>query len=78
VWFRAGSQELHVGTTEDFVPAVKAHPALRVSSATELERLAARLEAHGVPISRPDPAEIPGVTRLHVLDPWGNRLELLA
>jgi catechol 2,3-dioxygenase-like lactoylglutathione lyase family enzyme len=78
VWFRVGSQELHVGATDAFVPAAKAHPALRVSSAAELERLAARLERQGVTVRRPDPGEIPGTTRLHVVDPWGNRLELLA
>ncbi len=78
VWFRAGTSELHVGMTEDFVPAAKAHPALRVSSPVELERLAARLEAQGTSISRPDPTEIPRLARLHILDPWGNRVELLA
>jgi catechol 2,3-dioxygenase-like lactoylglutathione lyase family enzyme len=78
VWFRVGAQQLHVGATRDFVAATKAHPALRVSSAAELERLAVRLESHGVTVSRPDPAEIPQVVRLHVLDPWGNRVELLA
>lgn len=78
VWFRAGASELHVGVTDDFVPATKAHPALRVSSPVELERLAVLLEGHGVSISRPDPAEIPRSARLHILDPWGNRVELLA
>jgi catechol 2,3-dioxygenase-like lactoylglutathione lyase family enzyme len=78
VWFRVGTHALHVGVTTEFVPATKAHPALRVSSVTELERLAAILESHGVPISHPDPAEIPGTARLHFLDPWGNRIELIA
>jgi catechol 2,3-dioxygenase-like lactoylglutathione lyase family enzyme len=78
VWFRVGRHELHVGATDDFVPATKAHPALRVSSPAELERLAALLGGQGVEVSRPDPDETPGTARLHVLDPWGNRLELLA
>jgi len=77
VWFRAGAQELHVGVTSDFSPAVKAHPALRLSSRDALEALTARLERNGVPVSRPDRAETPGTARLHVLDPWGNRIELL-
>jgi hypothetical protein len=64
--------------TEDFVPAAKAHPALRVASRVELCRLPARLEGHGLATSRPDPAEIPRSVRLHILVPWGNRVELLA
>jgi catechol 2,3-dioxygenase-like lactoylglutathione lyase family enzyme len=78
VWFRVGDQELHVGVTDDFAPATKAHPALRVSSRVELERVEALLEGHGFVVSRPDPDEIPRMARLHVLDPWGNRVELLA
>jgi hypothetical protein len=72
-----GRQQLHIGVTDDFSPAAKAHPALRVSSLDELERLEALLAGNGVPVSRPDPDEIPGRARLHTLDPWGNRVELL-
>ncbi len=78
VWFRVGAHELHVGVADRFAPATKAHPALRVASHTELERLAARLEEHGVEVRWADPAEIPGVPRFFVDDPWGNRIELLA
>ena len=78
VWFRVGAQELHVGVTADFTPARKAHPALRVASAEELDRLASRLVAGGQEVSWADPAEIPGTSRFFVDDPWGNRLELLA
>ena len=78
VWFRVGAQELHVGVTADFAPARKAHPALRVASAEELDRLASRLVAGGHEVSWADPAEIPGTSRFFVDDPWGNRLELLA
>ena len=78
VWFRVGAQELHVGVTADFVPARKAHPALGVRSAEELDRLAARLVAGGHEVSWADPAEIPGASRFFVDDPWGNRLELIA
>jgi catechol 2,3-dioxygenase-like lactoylglutathione lyase family enzyme len=78
VWFRAGRHELHVGVTRDFVAASKAHPALRVSSARELEQLATRLEQAGVNVVWADPGEIPGVQRFFVADPWGNRVELLA
>jgi len=79
VWFRVGvAQELHVGVADRFVAAGKAHPALRVSTPRELERLAVLLEAGGFAVHWADPAEIPGATRFFVDDPWGNRLELLA
>jgi catechol 2,3-dioxygenase-like lactoylglutathione lyase family enzyme len=78
VWFRAGGHELHIGVANDFVAATKAHPALRVSSVPELERLAEALAAEGAVVSWADPAEIPGTARFFTLDPWGNRLELIA
>jgi catechol 2,3-dioxygenase-like lactoylglutathione lyase family enzyme len=78
VWFRAGAQELHVGVADDFKPATKAHPALRVSSVAELERLAAALTERGVEVAWADPSEIPGATRFFAHDPWGNRVELIA
>jgi catechol 2,3-dioxygenase-like lactoylglutathione lyase family enzyme len=77
-WFRAGTHELHVGVADDFRTATKAHPAFRVDSVDELERLAVRLEEQGLEIAWADPAEIPGTTRFHVRDPWGNRVELVA
>lgn len=78
VWFATGEQALHVGVTDDFVPATKAHPALRVHSPGALDRLATRLAAADLEIVWADPAEIPEVRRFYVSDPWGNRLELLA
>jgi catechol 2,3-dioxygenase-like lactoylglutathione lyase family enzyme len=70
-WFRAGAQELHIGVEEPFAPARKAHPGLVVS---DLDALEARLRAAGI---KPVPDEsIPGVKRIHVADPFGNRLEL--
>ena len=78
VWFRVGRQELHVGVADEFVPARKAHPALRLGSVEELERLASRLAEDGVETRWADPAEIPGSSRFFVDDPWGNRLELVA
>lgn len=74
VWFRVGSQELHVGVEPDFAPARKAHPAFALPSVEELHALAERVgEA-----TWPDPGEIPGVERFHTTDPFGNRLEFQA
>jgi catechol 2,3-dioxygenase-like lactoylglutathione lyase family enzyme len=75
-WFACGRQQLHVGVTDDFEAARKAHPALRVSDVAELERLAERLTHAGVDVHWDD--ALPGARRFYVEDPWGNRLELLA
>jgi catechol 2,3-dioxygenase-like lactoylglutathione lyase family enzyme len=70
-WFRTGDQELHVGVEEPFAPARKAHPGLVVD---DLAALAERLRGQGIEV-RPDDS-LPGVTRAHIADPFGNRLEL--
>ncbi len=77
VWFRLGAQELHVGVAEDFAPATKAHPALRVGSEEALREIASRLAVARAEVAWGDPDEIPGTTRFHVRDPFGNRLELV-
>jgi catechol 2,3-dioxygenase-like lactoylglutathione lyase family enzyme len=77
-WFRAGAHELHVGVADPFVPASKAHPALRLETEIDLQALATRLQAAGIAVTWADPAEIRGVERFHVADPWGNRLEFTA
>jgi catechol 2,3-dioxygenase-like lactoylglutathione lyase family enzyme len=74
-WFQVGAQQLHVGIEAEFAPARKAHPALRAPAA-ELDALAARLEAAGVPVTWDD-ALLP-TRRFYAEDPWGNRLELIA
>ena len=73
VWFALGAQQLHVGVDDAHRPALKAHPALAVR---DVEVLAERFEAAGVPVSR-DPTP-PGVSRFYVADPWGNRIEFVA
>jgi catechol 2,3-dioxygenase-like lactoylglutathione lyase family enzyme len=70
-WFRSGAAVLHLGVEEPFVPAQKAHPAFLVS---DLDGLQATLTAAGLPCQRAD-GEIPGVTRFHTADPFGNRIE---
>ncbi len=71
-WFGRGDVQVHLGVEEDFRPARKAHPALRV---TEFDELLSSLDAHGVPW-RPD-VDLPGARRVYVDDPFGNRLELI-
>jgi ribosomal-protein-serine acetyltransferase len=75
VWFACGAQQLHVGVVDDFSPARKAHPALRVSRA-DLNAIAERLAAAGSSVQWDD--AIPDTRRFYTADPWGNRIELLA
>jgi catechol 2,3-dioxygenase-like lactoylglutathione lyase family enzyme len=74
VWFACGGQQLHVGVQQEFTPATKAHPALSVSDADALERLVEQLQAAGHLATADVPAG--GGPRVHVRDPFGNRLEL--
>ncbi|WP_329218063.1 glyoxalase [Streptomyces sp. NBC_01485] len=71
-WFEAGEVRLHLGIEEDFRPARKAHPGLRV---TGIEAYAARLESHGTRVTWD--TGLPGHRRCYVWDPVGNRLEFL-
>ena len=71
-WFASGAVQVHLGAEEGFRPARKAHPALLVEG---LDEILAKCQAAGLP-TRPD-AEIDGRRRVHVFDPFGNRLELL-
>jgi len=68
VWF----QQLHVGVEEDFRPARKAHPALRVQ---DIDAIASRLTAAGKRVEWDE--ALPGIRRFYTSDPWGNRVELL-
>jgi hypothetical protein len=71
-WFESGDVKIHLGVEDDFRPARKAHPALRCR---DYAGLLARLAAAGVEML---PAtDVPGVTRCHVFDPFGNRIELV-
>ena len=72
VWFAVGRQQLHVGVEDGHRPALKAHPALVVR---DLDALAARLEAAGVPVEWDSS---PPARRFYAADPWGNRIELVA
>src|SRR5262249_23479055 len=71
-WFQSGAVQIHIGVDPDFHPAAKAHPALRCRN---YENLITRLRQAGVAVQ--DAIELPGTKRCHVLDPWGNRIELI-
>jgi catechol 2,3-dioxygenase-like lactoylglutathione lyase family enzyme len=75
VWFAVGAQQLHVGVTEPFSPAAKAHPALLVAPG-EIDALAERLGAAGALVLWDE--ALPGGRRFYSQDPWGNRIELVA
>jgi len=72
-WFESGSVQLHLGVERDFRPAKKAHPAVRCSNYGVLVR---RLRDAGIEAT--EAHDIPGVSRCHVYDPFGNRLELIS
>ncbi|MFI8390806.1 VOC family protein [Streptomyces sp. NPDC085540] len=71
-WFAAGPVQLHLGVEEDFRPARKAHPGLRV---TDIEAYASRLRERGATVVWDD--DLPGHRRFYSEDPVGNRLEFL-
>jgi diguanylate cyclase (GGDEF)-like protein/PAS domain S-box-containing protein len=71
-WFGNGSVQLHLGVETPFHPARKAHPALKVD---DLQPLLAQLAAADVDVR---PAEdVDGRVRVHLDDPFGNRIELI-
>jgi catechol 2,3-dioxygenase-like lactoylglutathione lyase family enzyme len=74
-WFALGLQELHVGIEDPFSPALKAHPALRVSP-NALDTLAERLTAAGFPVAWD--TTLPNQRRFYTTDPFNNRLEFLS
>jgi len=70
VWFEEG---LHLGVERPFTPAGKAHPGFVVD---DLDAAAERVAAAGGEVTWD--ARWPGVRRFHTVDPFGNRVELLA
>ena len=83
-WFRAYDDEgavaaeLHVGVEDPFRPATRAHPALLLDDVAELDRTADRLAASGHEVDHTERHTFDGFVRVHVRDPHGNRVELLA
>jgi catechol 2,3-dioxygenase-like lactoylglutathione lyase family enzyme len=71
-WFERGALKIHLGVEKDFVPALKAHPALVVE---DLPALVASLKRAGHRVVEDEPLE--GYDRVYANDPFGNRLELM-
>ncbi|HWG73058.1 MAG TPA: VOC family protein [Acidimicrobiales bacterium] len=71
-WFVSGPVQVHLGVEKDFRPARKAHPALRVDEFDDLFR---RLDESRATWYWDE--DLPGVRRLYVDDPFGNRIELI-
>jgi len=71
-WFQCGNQEIHIGVEEDFAPAKKAHPGLVVTNIADLKKT---LKLHEIEWKEEPPIE--GRIRIHVTDPFGNRMEFL-
>ncbi len=72
-WFASGSVQLHLGVEPNFVPARKAHPALRCYDLAGLET---RLRVAGAALT-PGRTNDDGTRQLYVDDPFGNRLEFI-
>ncbi|WP_312470064.1 VOC family protein [Neobacillus sp.] len=72
VWFEFGTFQLHIGVEEPFLPAKKAHPAFVVEN---IEELKTYLSEKQVAFTSDD--NLPGASRIHLFDPFGNRLEFL-
>jgi predicted enzyme related to lactoylglutathione lyase len=72
IWFIAGAVNLHLGIELDFTPAKRAHPAFVVA---DLDEILAACNRAGI-TTKPD-TSFNGFRRIHVFDPFGNRLELM-
>ncbi|WP_017186192.1 VOC family protein [Alkalibacillus haloalkaliphilus] len=72
VWFSFGSNQIHIGIEDPFLPAKKAHPAFEVRN---IEQLKQHLTNHEVEYI--EDGNLPNANRIYVSDPWGNRIELL-
>jgi catechol 2,3-dioxygenase-like lactoylglutathione lyase family enzyme len=72
IWFRAGSVSLHLGLKPDFHPAKRAHPALVVDG---MDQVLTACQSANITV-KPD-VSFNGFRRVHIFDPFGNRLELM-
>lgn len=72
-WFQSGGVRVHLGVEADFRPARKAHPAFLVNDLNELTAKA-RSMSFEMDLTQPS---LDGYMRVHVFDPFGNRIELM-
>ncbi|MGO4906895.1 VOC family protein [Pseudorhodobacter sp. W20_MBD10_FR17] len=72
IWFEAGPIRLHLGVETPFIPARKAHPAFEVA---DLSRVTKQLQSAG--LEPKTDQDLPGIRRIYINDPFGNRIELL-
>jgi catechol 2,3-dioxygenase-like lactoylglutathione lyase family enzyme len=72
-WFVGPGVIVHLGVEDPFSPAGKAHPAFLID---DLSGLCAALTEAGYPIT--DDTTLPDVRRAYTIDPFGNRIELIA
>ena len=73
VWLQSENVQLHLGVKKDFRPAKKAHPAFLVDNLDDFISKAKSLEIE-IDVSQP---ELEGFKRIHIFDPFGNRIELM-
>lgn len=72
-WLELGGAQVHVGVEDDVDRhGTKAHLAYQVD---DLDDLRTRLKSADVPIKESIP--IPGMNRLEIRDPFGNRIEFV-
>ena len=71
-WFGPGTLKVHLGVDADFRPARKAHPAFVVE---DLPALIAQITEAGFDVSADELVD--RYRRVFVIDPFGNRIELL-
>jgi catechol 2,3-dioxygenase-like lactoylglutathione lyase family enzyme len=71
-WFGCGDVQVHLGVEDGFTAARKAHPALRVEG---FDDLIDKFDKTGATWKWDD--DRPGVRRLYVDDPFGNRIEII-
>ena len=72
LWFTSGTVKVHLGVEPAFRPSRKAHTALVVENADELFGACRARGLDVVPA-----ADLDGFRRAHVLDPFGNRIEIV-
>lgn len=71
-WFETDRVKIHLGVDKSFHPATKAHPGLLVS---DLQAIIERCRERG--FETVDDVPLEGYRRVFVIDPFGNRLELM-